>query len=139
MKKLFFITLLIFLVGVTGFSAETAKQKKIRDLFQVIDIQTNINEMSQMITDSGDKKLSADQRTAFQKEMEAMMNYIMDKQMELYDKRFTEQEIDEILNFYKTPTGKKILKETPEISKELFTDLIGNYYPDMIRRLEKIK
>ena len=37
MKKLFIITMLIFAINITGFSAETSKQKKIKELF--IEIQ----------------------------------------------------------------------------------------------------
>ncbi len=140
MKKLFIITMLVFSISITVFSAETPKQKKIKELFQVMDIQETTNEMSQMmLNDTGNMKLSKNQKAAMQKEMQSMMDYVLNKQAELYDKHFTEQEIDDILNFYKTPAGKKIIEETPKITKELFTDLMENYYPDMIKRMEKIK
>ena len=140
MKKLFIITMLIFAINITGFSAETSKQKKIKELFQVMDIQAATNEMSEMIlNDTDSMKLSKNQKAAMQKEMQSMMDYVLNKQAELYDRHFTEQEIDDILNFYKTPAGKKIIEETPKITKELFTDLMENYYPDMIKRMEKIK
>ena len=140
MKKLFIITMLVFTINITVFSAETPKQKKIKELFQVMDIQAATNEMSEMIlNDTGNMKLSKNQKAAMQKEMQSMMDYVLNKQAELYDRHFTEQEIDDILNFYKTPAGKKIIEETPKITKELFTDLMENYYPDMIKRMEKIK
>ena len=140
MKKLFIIVMLIFSVSITGFSAETSKQKKIKELFQVMDIQATTNEMSQMVlNDEGNMNLSKNQKATLQKEMKSMMDYVLNKQAELYDRHFTEQEIDDILNFYKTPAGKKVIEETPKITKELFTDLMENYYPDMIKRMEKIK
>ena len=140
MKKLFIITLLIFSMSIAGFSAETAKQKKIKELFQVMDIQATVNEMSQMmLNDKTNMQLSKNQKAVLQKEIKLMMDYTLNKQAELYDKYFTEQEIDEILNFYKTPAGKKVIEETPKITKELFTDLMENYYPDMIKRIEKVK
>ncbi|ACZ10218.1 Uncharacterized protein conserved in bacteria [Sebaldella termitidis] len=140
MKKLFIITMLVFTINITVFSAETPKQKKIKELFQVMDIQAATNEMSEMIlNDTDSMKLSKNQKAAMQKEMQSMMDYVLNKQAELYDRHFTEQEIDDILNFYKTPAGKKIIEETPKITKELFTDLMENYYPDMIKRMEKIK
>ena len=140
MKKIFIITMLVFTINITVFSAETPKQKKIKELFQVMDIQAATNEMSEMIlNDTDSMKLSKNQKAAMQKEMQSMMDYVLNKQAELYDRHFTEQEIDDILNFYKTPAGKKIIEETPKITKELFTDLMENYYPDMIKRMEKIK
>ena len=36
----------------------------------------------------------------------------------LYEKAFTEQEILDIVAFYKTPTGKKILRVSPKLAKE---------------------
>ena len=132
--------MLVFTINITVFSAETPKQKKIKELFQVMDIQAATNEMSEMIlNDTDSMKLSKNQKAAMQKEMQSMMDYVLNKQAELYDRHFTEQEIDDILNFYKTPAGKKIIEETPKITKELFTDLMENYYPDMIKRMEKIK
>ena len=92
-----------------------------------------------ILNDTDSMKLSKNQKAAMQKEMQSMMDYVLNKQAELYDRHFTEQEIDDILNFYKTPAGKKIIEETPKITKELFTDLMENYYPDMIKRMEKIK
>ena len=140
MKKLFIITLLIFSMSIAGFSAETAKQKKIKELFQVMDIQATVNEMSQMmLNDKTNMQLSKNQKAVLQKEIKLMMDYTLNKQAELYDKYFTEQEIAEILNFYKTPAGKKVIEETPKIAKELFTDLMENYYPDMIKRIEEVK
>ena len=140
MKKLFIITMLVFTINITVFSAETPKQKKIKELFQVMDIQAATNEMSEMIlNDTDSMKLSKNQKAAMQKEMQSMMDYVLNKQAELYDRHFTEQEIDDILNFYKTPAGKKVIEETPKITKELFTDLIKNYYPDIIKKMKKIQ
>ena len=108
--------------------------------FQIMKVQDSVDDMAQMIlNDGGSPELSKNQKTALQKEMKSVMEYTVNKQTELYDKYFTEQEIDEILNFYKTPAGKKVIEETPKITKELFTDLMQNYYPDMVKRLEKIK
>ena len=140
MKKIFIIAMLIFSVSITGFSAETPKQKKIKELFQIMDIQATTNEMTQMILNDDDSmNLSKNQKAALQKEMKSLTDYVLNKQADLYDKHFTEQEIEDILNFYKTPAGKKIIEETPKITKELFNDLMENYYPDMIKRMEKIK
>lgn len=36
----------------------------------------------------------------------------------IYDKYYTEQEIDELINFYKTPLGQKTIKVLPNITQE---------------------
>ena len=37
---------------------------------------------------------------------------------DIWDKHFTDREIRDLLRFYKTSTGRKIIKETPAIQKE---------------------
>ena len=119
MKKLFIITMLVFTINITVFSAETPKQKKIKELFQVMDIQAATNEMSEMIlNDTDSMKLSKNQKAAMQKEMQSMMDYVLNKQAELYDRHFTEQEIVDLLKFYNTSTGKKMIEKTPTILEE---------------------
>ena len=48
------------------------------------------------------------------------------------------KEIKEILAFYKTPTGKKLVERTPVIQKKWLDDVSANYIPGMADRLEKI-
>ncbi|WP_319478563.1 DUF2059 domain-containing protein [Marispirochaeta aestuarii] len=36
----------------------------------------------------------------------------------IYDKHFTHEEITDIISFYETPTGKKLIQEMPAISQE---------------------
>lgn len=40
--------------------------------------------------------------------------------LEVYDKYFTEAEVKDLIAFYKTPTGQKIIKILPQISAEMF-------------------
>ena len=49
-----------------------------------------------------------------------------------------EKEIKEILAFYKTSTGKKLIERTPVIQKKWLDDVSANYIPGMADRLEKI-
>ncbi|MBM4152675.1 MAG: DUF2059 domain-containing protein [Kiritimatiellaceae bacterium] len=42
---------------------------------------------------------------------------IIDKIIELYDEAFTIEEIQILTDFYKTPTGQKFIKQSPELMK----------------------
>jgi len=43
---------------------------------------------------------------------------IIAKLIPVYDMYFTEEELRELLNFYQGPVGQKVLKVTPELTKE---------------------
>jgi hypothetical protein len=55
----------------------------------------------------------------FMKEVKAddLVNLIVP----IYDKHFTEPEIDDLTKFYRTPTGKKMIEVTPMITDESMT------------------
>lgn len=38
--------------------------------------------------------------------------------LKIYDKHFTEKEVDDMLAFYRTETGKSILKKMPDVMQE---------------------
>ena len=56
---------------------------------------------------------------------------------EIYANHFTPNEIIDLIVFYETPTGKKLLSETPEITKDLMTAIYTNYIPDFQKKLKK--
>jgi uncharacterized protein len=61
----------------------------------------------------------------------------------LYDKYFTQNEINDLISFYKTPTGQKFIKVTPEIQKEIMMVMYQKYMPEMQKsikaRVEELK
>ncbi|MDT0644280.1 DUF2059 domain-containing protein [Zunongwangia sp. F363] len=57
-------------------------------------------------------------REAFKKELLASMDDLYTQIAQVYVENFTEEEIDEILAFYDTPVGKKMVETTPELTKK---------------------
>jgi uncharacterized protein len=61
----------------------------------------------------------------------------------IYKKYFTHEDIKYLIQFYQSPTGKKMLEKTPEISKELMSSMMTKYIPDfqekMTKKLEESK
>ena len=49
----------------------------------------------------------------------------------LYDKYFTQEEINDFIHFYKTPSGQKYINSTPEITKEMMTIMMQKYMPEI--------
>lgn len=137
MKKLFTMLLLVFLIYGVNFSNETIKQKKIKELFEVMNVKETNEEMVKMIGDVNSSEFTEEQYKILEKEALLAMDYYTNQMMMLYDKYFTEKEINDMLSFYKTPSGKKSVMETPKLIKELLEDMMVNYYPVMIERISK--
>lgn len=141
MNKLLVMILLIFSINTVGFSKETTKQKQIRELFEI----TNVKDSSLNTADGvlnnllyGNPNITDKQKSELAMEMKKFLDYMIEKQLELYDKHYTEKEIKEMLAFYKTPTGKSVSKKGVVIQKEWTDDMTGNYLPGMSARLDEI-
>ena len=52
---------------------------------------------------------------ALRKEYEARTGEVVDEVARVYAAHFTEQELKDIIAFYKTPTGRKLLAEEPRV------------------------
>ena len=141
MKRILGIIFLVFLIGTAGFSAETNKEKMIKELLS----ETKLDDTASKLADEllsgllkNNSNITEKQKMAFAEEMQNFLNYILTRQASLYDENYSEKEIKEILAFYKTSTGKKLIERTPVIQKKWLDDVSANYIPGMADRLEKI-
>ncbi len=55
----------------------------------------------------------------------------------IYSNHFTPDEIKDLIVFYETPTGKKLLLEAPQITKELMKAFYEVYIPNFQQKLKK--
>ena len=55
----------------------------------------------------------------------------------IYDKYYTASEIKDLITFYKTPTGKKMVATAPEIVKEMTGLIMAKYLPDLQKRIDE--
>lgn len=53
-----------------------------------------------------------------EKEMIKELDNYYDKIIVVYSQHFTEEDLKAVIEFYETPAGKKLVKETPEILQE---------------------
>jgi uncharacterized protein len=56
-------------------------------------------------------------------EYQQRTNEMTNEVVKLYAQRFTEQELKEVIAFYKSPTGKKLLVEEPKLLDETYARL----------------
>ncbi len=57
-------------------------------------------------------------RTAFHEEMQASMGGLMRQLAQVYARHFTDGEIHAVIQFYRSPAGRKLLAETPAVMQE---------------------
>lgn len=77
--------------------------------------------------------------TAFIKTTAAAISksIVINEMPQIYNNYFTSDEINDLIKFYETPTGKKILLKTNQINKELMTALYKTYIPDFQQKIKK--
>jgi len=149
MKKTILIAFVIALSTFTTFSQ--TKQESIKELMRIMQADSTMEKTISAIMPSIMSQFPKENLTP---EKTAMMNQLMSSIMTLtqemskklmnedfvliYGKYYTEQEIKDLVAFYKTPLGKKLIKNTPEIQKEVTTVMMSKYLPDLQKNLTEL-
>jgi len=130
MGKVILLSLLIFSTNL--YAAQTAKQQKIDELVEVMNMDAMVDSMyaqveGMMQNMSVQMGVKPDEKAIFDKYYADMTEVLKTKMswqkmqpmmINLYDKQFTEQEISDMLAFYKTESGQAILKKMPQVMQE---------------------
>jgi len=115
MKKIVFVG--IFLSCISGYSQ--TKKEKIAELVQLSGIGfQKMGLKGRFIQEFKNRYPSVTE--AFWKGIEQKIdiNELINKTGILFEKYYSEEEIDELLKFYKSPLGKKMIENMPQIMKE---------------------
>lgn len=62
---------------------------------------------------------------------------LKEEMLPLYDKHFTHQEIKDLIWFYESPTGKKILEKSPELTQEIMGKMMSKHLPEFQNKIVK--
>lgn len=82
------------------------------------------------IAEASAEKSNARVREFFSKRMD-LGELIEEVSIPVYDKHFTEQQMRDLITFYKTPTGKRMIEVTPQLTMELMTAMMGKMIPKL--------
>jgi hypothetical protein len=143
-----FLSLTIFLLFFSQTQAQnSAKKESIKKLFilmhqdslmiKSIDgiTATMVKNMTKMFSDTTYSESGIDISKITQKLMERSMQRSKESALKLlngdmvdvYDKYFTEAEIEDFSTFYKSASGQKMLTQMPEITKDIMTIMTTKY------------
>ena len=121
------VVLIALLAGLSfdrALAAKSSKDQKIRQLLEITGaaklggqvVQQMFPSLRQMAP-----QVPANVWDDLEKEMEKRVPEMADIIVPIYDKHFTESDIDGLIAFYRTPVGKKFIKELPSITQESMT------------------
>ncbi|MEI7905556.1 MAG: DUF2059 domain-containing protein [Candidatus Firestonebacteria bacterium] len=140
MKKLFSVLALVLLLAAPLFAAgTTGSEKNIADIKKLLELTGGAKLAGQMLEQmkqytfkmiaekTKDEQMDAETQALTKKYIEKRLeNLLNEKSMQemldlsipIYDKYMTNSEINDIIKFYESPTGKKMVAATPLIMKE---------------------
>ena len=75
---------------------------------------------------------------AVSESMDGLMQKVIDRSIPLYATTFTEKELQDLVNFYDTPSGQAMLAKMPILTTKmvpLMTDLMPDMTADVTRRI----
>ena len=110
---------LIVLFMTSGFSFAQTKTEKIKTLLTLTNSANMGIQMASQFLDSF-KQAYPDVPNDFWEGVKKEMNpeEIIKMIIPVYDKHFTEKEIDDFITFYNTPSGKKMIEKMPIVFQE---------------------
>lgn len=148
MKKLFFVSILMLSVVMGAIAQDKAEDlKKLFSLMQSEKmIDGMMNNMIPALTQQAKAQINSEEE---KEKFEEFMNFVIEEtktlsktlidveMVQIYDKHFSHQEIKDMIDFYESPTGKKMIEKTPELTAEMMTSMMNKHMPEFQQRIEK--
>jgi len=157
MKKIFILPVLALLMVVSSCKPQQDKAADLNRLFEVMNAEKMIDEvmesMVQVMQQQAGMQFAGNEnaKEMFDSYMDFVMvevtdltKKMMDEDMvQVYDKHFTQEEIQGLIKFYESSIGQKLLEKTPEISKDVMELMMQKHLPvfqqKLMKKLEELK
>jgi len=155
MKKVLIVALLFSgIVTSCSFADEASHKRTALELLEVANTKKMLDQMMTSITGMMEQQFKAmnlppegeEAAIAVQKEIMDWFSeffvweQIRDLYADIYVEVFTEDELNELIQFYQSPLGQKVLKKMPELmqkSMEKSQALLQDKMPEFQKRLQK--
>jgi hypothetical protein len=149
MKKLFMLSILTIAFATTTVAQDKAKDMKL--LFELMKTDKMMDSMMEnmipMFKKQGTTLFKGEEaKEKYEKYLTTAINeskvlskkWINETLPTIYDKHFTADEISDLVKFYQSPTGKKIIEKTPEISDDIMNSMLKTEIPALSEKLTKM-
>ena len=132
MKKTILVSLILAVTTLTAFSQ--TKQESIKELFSLMKIESTFDKIVIPFQGLQKDSVSKGLTSSLMNSIKPMFKKIMDEDMVgIYDKYYTQQEIKDLIRFYKTKTGQKYINTAPEIQNEIMTIVKAKYMGEFLK------
>ena len=141
MKKIILVSIILAVTTFDAFSQ--TKHESIKELFSLMKTESMFDKLMIPFQNLQKDSVSKGVTGSLMNSIKPMFKKIMDEDMVgIYDRYYTEQEIKDLIRFYKTKTGQKLINSTPDIQNELMniikTKYLGEFLKDPIFKPENI-
>ena len=140
---------LFFSLALQGYSQNSIKKEKIKALFALMHqdslmiktykgMAASFYDMTQMTGDTSSKEMRQKiMDMSFQKATTIALRFLNEDMVDIYDKYFTIEEIEDFVNFYKSKSGQKMCGQMPEITKDIMTVMATKYQAEFQQSFKK--
>jgi hypothetical protein len=150
MKKVIFVLMFCFPVLMTNTYSQT-KQESIKEMFKLMQqdsimdkmfssmIPAMMNQMKSQfpIKDSmANVRSNEMMKSTMQTVKDISKKMINEDMVGLYDKYFSQNEINDYIVFYKSKSGQKYIKVTPDITKDFMMIMMQKYMPEIQKTIQ---
>lgn len=147
MKKT--VCVLLFCAVAITYGYSQTKQESIKELFRLMQQDSLVdrmftsmtpamfNQMNRQIKDSASIAHTKEaMKSTWEIVREISKRMINEDMVVSYDKYFSQNEINDLITFYKSPSGQKFIKVSPDIQKEMAMVMMQKYMPEMIKAIK---
>ncbi len=150
MKKILLISIFCFPLLINPAYTQT-KQESIKELLECMNqdsmtdrmlnamIPVMMNQMKNQFSpeDPANDESFQEMMKSIAESTRTLTKKMIDGEMiDLYDKYFSQTEINDFLTFYKSPSGKKFIKVTPDLMKDLMVVMTQKYMPEIQKSIK---
>jgi hypothetical protein len=147
MKKV--VVVLLFCVSVFLNSYSQTKQESIKELFHLMQKDLAIDRTITSMVPSllkmslrNDSTITETERNKLNSKLQIakdLSTKMQTEEMALYDKYFSENEIMDLIEFYKTPAGLRLIELTPKIQNDLMLIVQQKYMQEILKMVISMK
>ena len=130
-------------------ASKTAKAEELLQLTQGDQMMKMMEPMMKGMMAQAEKDMSAEQRAKAGEMREKIMALMVESLnktkpalVKIYTDTYTEEELDAILTFYKSPAGKSLIQKMPEVmqrSMPVMMQMMSDLQPEIMKMVEGIK
>jgi hypothetical protein len=144
MKRVIIIILSCLLFS--GVILAQTKKDDINELFELMNPGQMIDKIFENMIDvfkhHGNTQISPEDQDEFisylNEEVKIMIDDLINVHMvNIYDKYFSREEIKELIRFYKSPAGQKMINTMPDIQKDIMTIMMNKHIPEFQEKIQK--